>query len=377
MAAFDNQGRSALFVPGRLCLFGEHSDWAGGYRVSHPDIVPGSCIVAGTDHGLHASAKSADGFLEISSELPEGGRAGPERIRTDEASLEAAASSGAFFSYAAATLAELHARYEVGGLRLVVRSDLPVRKGLSSSAAICVMVARAVSRVYGLDLGVEEEMDIAYAGERRTGSQCGRMDQICAFGRGPVAMHIDGSDLQFDRLRCGGVFHLLVVDLCREKDTRKILADLNACFPATHGAIAGGVREALGERNRAIVAAAHEHLAVGDEKALGGLMTAAQEIFDEFVAPASSELLAPRLHEVLAHEVVRELGWGGEGSGLAGRWLRADRGPQRKRARRSCHAPGVRARFALPGADVGRIGDLSPKGGGTSRKWTRANGGLS
>ncbi|MBD0346877.1 MAG: hypothetical protein ICV63_19035, partial [Coleofasciculus sp. Co-bin14] len=21
-----------IFVPGRLCLFGEHSDWAGGYR---------------------------------------------------------------------------------------------------------------------------------------------------------------------------------------------------------------------------------------------------------------------------------------------------------------------------------------------------------
>ncbi|MCB0232804.1 MAG: GHMP kinase, partial [Anaerolineae bacterium] len=21
-----------IFVPGRICLFGEHSDWAGGYR---------------------------------------------------------------------------------------------------------------------------------------------------------------------------------------------------------------------------------------------------------------------------------------------------------------------------------------------------------
>jgi len=24
-----------LFVPGRLCLFGEHSDWAGAYRRTH------------------------------------------------------------------------------------------------------------------------------------------------------------------------------------------------------------------------------------------------------------------------------------------------------------------------------------------------------
>jgi len=27
-----------LFVPGRICLFGEHSDWAGGYCRINPDI---------------------------------------------------------------------------------------------------------------------------------------------------------------------------------------------------------------------------------------------------------------------------------------------------------------------------------------------------
>lgn len=310
--------RSDLFVPGRLCLFGEHSDWAGGYRADHPEIAPGYCLVAGTDQGLHAAATFADGFLEIESELPEGGRAGPERIPSDEASLRAVASSRGFFSYAAATLAEVRARHGVSGLRLVVRSSLPVRKGLSSSAAICVLVARAASRVHGLDFSVEEEMDIAYAGERRTGSQCGRMDQICAFGRGPVAMRIDGSALRFDPLRCGGVFHMLIVDLCRGKDTRKILADLNACFPATPGARADAVREALGEGNRSVLTAARGHLVAGDAKALGELMTRAQASFDEFVAPASSELAAPRLHEVLAHQAVRELAWGGKGVGSQG-----------------------------------------------------------
>ncbi|WP_365670668.1 galactokinase family protein [Okeania sp. SIO3I5] len=30
-----------LFVPGRLCLFGEHSDWAGGYRLMNPQIEKG------------------------------------------------------------------------------------------------------------------------------------------------------------------------------------------------------------------------------------------------------------------------------------------------------------------------------------------------
>ncbi len=30
-----------LFVPGRLCLFGEHSDWAGMYRTINSDLEKG------------------------------------------------------------------------------------------------------------------------------------------------------------------------------------------------------------------------------------------------------------------------------------------------------------------------------------------------
>ena len=35
-----------LFVPGRLCLFGEHSDWAGGFRRFNREIVPGRTLVS-------------------------------------------------------------------------------------------------------------------------------------------------------------------------------------------------------------------------------------------------------------------------------------------------------------------------------------------
>ena len=27
-----------LFVPGRICLFGEHSDWAGGHRRTNAEL---------------------------------------------------------------------------------------------------------------------------------------------------------------------------------------------------------------------------------------------------------------------------------------------------------------------------------------------------
>ena len=29
-----------LFVPGRLCVIGEHSDWAGGFRRLNPVSLP-------------------------------------------------------------------------------------------------------------------------------------------------------------------------------------------------------------------------------------------------------------------------------------------------------------------------------------------------
>ena len=42
------------------------------------------------------------------------------------------------------------------------RTTLPMRKGLSSSAAVCVLVATAFDKLYGLQLTQAEIMEIAY-----------------------------------------------------------------------------------------------------------------------------------------------------------------------------------------------------------------------
>ena len=47
-----------LFVPGRVCLFGEHSDWSGAQRRQNSELHPGACIVAGTTHGIRATVST-------------------------------------------------------------------------------------------------------------------------------------------------------------------------------------------------------------------------------------------------------------------------------------------------------------------------------
>ncbi len=307
-----------LFVPGRLCLFGEHSDWAGGYRVTHPETPPGFCLVSGTDQGLRAEVEPLADVLEITSVLSSGEEIGPGRIAAHPAELAAAARGADFFSYAAGTAAVLNERFGTGGLRLRIQSDLPVRVGLSSSAAICVLMARAYSEVHGLGLGPGEEMELAYEGERRTGSECGRMDQVCAYGRRVTALRFDAHDLDTSEVEPGGTFHLLILDLRRGKDTRRILADLNACFPDTPGSVAEGVRNALGVANCDLYVRARAAIERGDPAQLGALMSEAQALFDQQVAPACPELASPRLHQLLAHRALADLAHGGKGVGSQG-----------------------------------------------------------
>ncbi len=307
-----------LFVPGRLCLFGEHSDWAGALRGADASIEPGACIVTGTDQGITATAEPSADF-ELVSRLPDGHTYGPIRVPMGD-ELQRLSATGDFFSYATGVAAEVDVRFRPGGVRIsTVDSDLPIRRGLSSSAAICVLIARAFNQVYDLGLSVREEMELAYRGEIASGSQCGRMDQACAYGRRVVLLGFDGDGLEIEVLQPGASLFVLIVDLCRQKDTRRILSDLHSAFLGPIGVQRTRLRAALGCGNARVIAAARSALAAGDARALGVLMAEAQTMFDECVVPACpSELTAPRLHATLRHPALRDLSWGGKGVGSQG-----------------------------------------------------------
>jgi len=177
----ENQNNESieLFVPGRICLFGEHSDWAGTYRSVNSSIVAGQALVAGTKEGLFCRARRlSNALLRVTSTMNDG------QVKTFECSLDAeellkVAEEGIFWSYAAGVAYEMVTHHIVGGIEIDnYKTSLPIKKGLSSSAAFCVLVARAFNQLYDLKLSTRGEMNIGYTGERQTPSKCGRLDQF-------------------------------------------------------------------------------------------------------------------------------------------------------------------------------------------------------
>jgi mevalonate kinase len=309
-----------LVVPGRLCLFGEHSDWAGGYRRDNPALEKGYTLICGTDQGIYADVQRHPRALVLTATTSSGERQGPLSLPLDADRLLVEAQQGGFWSYVAGTAYQVITRYRVAGLVLDnYRTTLPVRKGLSSSAAICVLTARAFNELYGLGLTVRDEMELAYLGETTTPSRCGRMDQGCAFGERPLLMTFDGDDLTVAELTVGGEIHLLLVDLGAQKDTPRILRDLNRCYPVAQGDMERGVQQVLGPINKRIVARAVGAIRAGNAQWVGALMTEAQSFFDRYALPACpGELIAPMLHWVLNHQAIAPFVWGGKGVGSQG-----------------------------------------------------------
>ncbi|MBQ1739530.1 MAG: hypothetical protein II046_10530 [Clostridiales bacterium] len=306
-----------LFVPGRLCLFGEHSDWAGMYRTVNSDIEKGQAIVSGVEQGIYATAEKADRFIITTS--PDFPEKESWECEMDSSKLLEVAQQGGYFSYVAGVASYINDNYRVGGVKITIeKRDLPIKSGLSSSAAICVLVARAFNQLYLLRMNIKGEMQAAFRGEQRTPSRCGRLDQACAYGVKPVQMEFDGVEIDSKPIRVGSTFHWVIANLMASKDTIKILADLGKAYPFANTDAEKKVQEALGRDNTEIVSKAKDLLIKGDAEGLGRLMKEAQALFDEKVAPMCSELEAPVLHSVLKDPYISELTWGGKGVGSQG-----------------------------------------------------------
>lgn len=308
----------SLFVPGRLCLFGEHSDWAGKYMAQNSELEEGQAIVSGINLGIYAEAEKSDVF-EIAT------RNGQNTTMVFSCAMQVEelrkwASSASSYAYCCGVAAYMKENYHVGGISVVItKVTLPMKKGLSSSAAICCLIAKAFNELYQLQISTKGIMNIAYRGELLTGSRCGRMDQACAYGEKPILMHFFYDEVDVDVLHVGRTLYWVIADLHAGKNTKKILAYLSKAYPFAMNEMEENEQKALGKDNHIIVERARKAIEEGNAKELGNVMKEAQILFDTKVAPmCPDELKAPVLHSVLNDPYIQKLAYGAKGVGSQG-----------------------------------------------------------
>lgn len=163
-------------APGRVNLIGEHTDYNLGYVL--PIALEMACYVA--------IAPSSDNTLHIRSQDLEG----EFTIPANE--LLHAQPQDAWHDYVVGVARELvRAGVDLNGANLLIRSEVPVGSGLSSSAALEIGTAFALLNGRSMD-----PLEIATLGQRAesqfVGMPCGIMDQYASvFGREHAAIQID------------------------------------------------------------------------------------------------------------------------------------------------------------------------------------------
>jgi len=158
-------------APGRLDLMGGNVDYTGG-------LVFESTIREATWAAVQL--RSDGQFVFLNPQLAAGRAvfslddlAGEEAVR--------AATAGAWTAYAFGVFYFLRRNFPqqaASGANVFIRSEIPMNKGVSSSAAVEVAVMSAAAHGYGIDLrGIELALACQWVENTIAGAGCGIMDQ--------------------------------------------------------------------------------------------------------------------------------------------------------------------------------------------------------
>jgi len=185
---FFDRGRPILVAraPGRLDVMGGIADYSGSLVLELPLAVATWVAVQAQDAPtLAIESGGAAGADNARITIPLGDIV-PDEPLTYAAARARLSGEGrdAWAAYVAGALVVLqreHGRRLRQGARVLVRSDVPVGKGVSSSAALDVAAFEALAALAGVDV---DERALALAAQRVenliVGAPCGVMDQMTA-----------------------------------------------------------------------------------------------------------------------------------------------------------------------------------------------------
>lgn len=187
---FGSQPTVVARAPGRVNLIGEHTDYTGGLVLPFA-IEPCVWVAAAGTAGntMTAYSEAMDHPIEFSID-------GSPTTKPDR-----------WGKYVDGVVAELRAAgIRVSGTSLWIGGDLPIGRGLASSAALCVAITQALLRLYRpsddrdqLETGpapLATHLAVARLVQRverdHVGTPCGIMDPyVCLFGKQDHALLLD------------------------------------------------------------------------------------------------------------------------------------------------------------------------------------------
>jgi galactokinase len=280
-------------APGRVNLIGEHTDYNDGFVM--PMAIDRATTVTATprrDRIVTAEARDLG--------------------QSDRFTLDRIEATGSWRDYVRGVVGALSLEH---GFDLRIESDVPRGAGLSSSAALEVAVARALSDAPAIDLAILSQR----VENEFVGVQCGVMDQLTvALAKADHALLLDCRDLTTRHIPIPAEAAIVVCDsrmerrlassgyndrraACQEsaklmgvETLRDATLDQVEQLPSS---LRGRARHVLTENERTIAAAVA--LTAGDLAALGELMNDShRSMRDDFeIVPPQLDALASAIRE--------------------------------------------------------------------------------
>jgi galactokinase len=174
-------------APGRVNLIGEHTDYNDGF------VMPAAL---GFYTYVAAGARDDDRLCVYSIDF--------EEFREFELAGIVPGPTGNWSDYVRGVACLMRSQgIPVGGTNLVIKGEVPIGAGLSSSAALEVASAIALAVLSGVSVDRREIASICQRAEHDyAGTKCGIMDQfISCFGEANHALLLDCRSLDYEPLR--------------------------------------------------------------------------------------------------------------------------------------------------------------------------------
>lgn len=170
--------------PGRINLLGEHTDYNNGF------VLP-----AAIDKGVQVTVRKREGNrIFLFAEQYD------QRYEVNVQDIQPL-KSGYWQNYILGVVSELLKRgYAIGGFDAVIKGNVPIGAGMSSSAAMECASAYALAQLFDLDISRHDIVKIAQRAEHSfAGVQCGIMDMFASvYGKKDHAIRLDCKTLEYE-----------------------------------------------------------------------------------------------------------------------------------------------------------------------------------